>query len=871
MNGISLRALALSRLPDHAERLGEPLKILIPTLPVLIGALWFGQVPLSSAQSTPDAGSPMDAQVTEAAQRVAFDPAGVGLPGFLDPRSSGDDFNRALALIDERLAELETPLSDLDQGESENFDDPRIARLEELHAAVQRGSVVAARIRAFDESVALSIAEIANGALVDVDPPFNLALLDRLHAEKHLAEVAHEDKSRLRRQAERRLEAIEPAYLDADRERRQARDRLAQSEEPGERVTLARALEQAQLAVLVAFEARQTAQYGVSLAQREESLAAAVVAQLAATIARVAPDVVFTREELDERLAEVQAREQALRARIQALIEAGDAAELAWFETRQRWESATDEAMRLRLEAETRAREAELTAARQGVEYLHQTVGLAGSVSQLLERRHALFVGAETEQWSVWLREVQDLVAQIDREQSFAQTELDALRMTQLGLERRLTLPDLGEELLAATTAQIRALEQQERDARERLAALDQTLALAEPVRNQLQISVRERSLAQHFAEARTQLDELWDREVFVFQDHGIDTRDLVMGLVVFALVLMLVSSLRFALRRVLLPKLTNGADPERRTYRAGVLALIRNTHPVFVLIVAFYAAMKVSGLVQGQVQVWLWTLLVIAFYLQLGIWATAALVDFVQRQRSRKERLDPSAVTGYGLLLFFLRVGVWIVVAVSVLAHFKYPIAGLIGALGVGGIAVAFAVQNILSDIFHSMAIILDKPFKVGDFVVAGEIAGVIDNIGVKTTRIRSLSGEMVVMSNTQLLGSTIRNFKPMRERRVVFKLGVIYQTSAEQLERLPKMIEEIVRAQRLTRFDRAHFMAYGDFALEFEVVYYVIGADYGLYMDIQQAINLALYRRFQQEGIQFAYPTQEVIVRRSPVPVPG
>lgn len=840
------------------------------TLFVLIGALWFGQAPLAIAQPAPDAAPPMDTGVTIAAPRVAFDPAEVGLPGLLDPRSSSDDFARALALIDGRLAELETRLSGMDQDESEGVaDDPRVVRLEELHAAVQRGSVVAARIRALDETIAPSTAEIANGALVDVDPPFNLNLLDRLRAEEHLAEVAKEDATRLRRQAERRLETAERAYLDADRERRQARDRLAQSEEPGERADLARALEQAQLAVLVAVEARKTARDGVNLAQREESLAAAVVAVLAATIARVAPDVIFTRDELDERLAEVQAREQALRARIQVLIEAGDAAELAWFATRQRLESATDEAARVRLEAEMRAREAELTAARQGVEYLHQALGLAGSVRILLEQRQALFAGTESEHWSTWLREGEHLVGQLDREQSFVQTELDGLRSTQLGLERRLTLPDLSEGILEATTAQIRALEQQERDARELLAALDQTLALAEPVRDQLHTSVRERSLAQRFAEARTQIHDLWDRELFVFQDHGIDTRNLVMGLLVFALVLVLVSSLRLALRRVLLPRLAEGAQPERRTYRAGVLALIRNTNTLFVLILAFYAAMKVSGLAQGQVQVWLWTLLVIAFYLQIGIWATAALVDFVQRQRSRKEQLDPSAVTGYGLLLFFVRVGVWIVVAVSVLAHFKYPIAGLIGALGVGGIAVAFAVQNILSDIFHSMAIILDKPFKVGDFVVAGETAGVIDNIGVKTTRIRSLSGEMVVMSNTHLLSSTIRNFKPMRERRVVFKLGVIYQTSAEQLERLPKLIEEIVRAQRLTRFDRAHFVTYGDFALEFEVVYYVIGADYGLYMDIQQAINLALYRRFQQEGIQFAYPTQEVIVRRSPAPV--
>jgi small-conductance mechanosensitive channel len=325
---------------------------------------------------------------------------------------------------------------------------------------------------------------------------------------------------------------------------------------------------------------------------------------------------------------------------------------------------------------------------------------------------------------------------------------------------------------------------------------------------------------------------------------------------------------LKLLLRRSLLHKLTAQAKEgeERRTLRAVVSPLIRNTSQLFILVVAFYAAMSVSGLAQGKLQEWLLTLLILAFYFQIGIWANAGVVDYFQRKRTRKERDDPSAVTGYGLLLFFIRVGIWIMVGVSVLTYFKYPIAGLIGALGVGGIAVAFAVQNILSDVFHSMAIILDKPFRVGDFIVAGETLGVIEHIGVKTTRIRSLSGEQVIMSNTDLLGSCIHNYKHMRERRVVFKIGVVYETAADQLERIPRMIADIVRAQSHARFDRAHFFEYGDFALVFEVVYYVYGADYNRYMDTQQAINLAIYRRFQTEGIRFAYPTQELIVRGRP-----
>ena len=366
---------------------------------------------------------------------------------------------------------------------------------------------------------------------------------------------------------------------------------------------------------------------------------------------------------------------------------------------------------------------------------------------------------------------------------------------------------------------------------------------------------------------ARERLAGWWNAEIAVVQDHGIYVRDAVTALSVFVLVFVFEWFVQLLLRRRLGTKQVEETQQgeSQSTLRTLFSLIVRNTSQVFLLVVAFYAAMSVSGLGAGKLQEWLKTLLVLVLYFQIGIWANAAVVDFFRRKRSRKERDDPSAVTGYGLLLFFLRVGIWMMVGVSVLAYFKYPIAGLIGALGVGGIAVAFAVQNILSDVFNSMAIILDKPFRVGDFVVAGETIGVVEHIGVKTTRIRSLSGEQVVRSNTDLLGSCIHNYKHMRERRVVFKLGVVYDTPADKLELIPRIITEIVRAQPHARFDRAHFFEYGDYSLVFEIVYYVYGADYAVYMDTQQAINLAIYRRFQAEGIHFAYPTQELIVRRS------
>jgi MscS family membrane protein len=171
--------------------------------------------------------------------------------------------------------------------------------------------------------------------------------------------------------------------------------------------------------------------------------------------------------------------------------------------------------------------------------------------------------------------------------------------------------------------------------------------------------------------------------------------------------------------------------------------------------------------------------------------------------------------------------------------------------------------VQNILGDVFSSMAIILDKPFRVGDFVNAGETLGTIEHIGVKTTRIRSLSGEQIILSNSDLLNSRVHNFKHFKERRIAFRLGVIYQTPRALLERIPDMLREAVEETPRTRFDRAHFAEHGDFALTFEIVYYVLSPDYSIYMDTQQAINLGIHRRFEDAGVSFAYPTQEVILR--------
>ncbi len=213
----------------------------------------------------------------------------------------------------------------------------------------------------------------------------------------------------------------------------------------------------------------------------------------------------------------------------------------------------------------------------------------------------------------------------------------------------------------------------------------------------------------------------------------------------------------------------------------------------------------------------------------------------------------------------FVLQIGLWSAGLLFVLDNVGIDVTAFIAGLGVGGVAVALAAQAILGDAFSSFAIYLDKPFEVGDFIIIGDLMGAVEHIGLKTTRIRSLSGEQLIFANSDLTSSRIKNYKRMIERRVVFKIGVIYQTPVELVKKIPKIIKDIVGEQKMARFDRCHFSAFGDFSLNYETVFYVLSADYAQYMDIQQSINFAIMDAFKEEGIEFAYPTQQLFVTKT------
>lgn len=234
---------------------------------------------------------------------------------------------------------------------------------------------------------------------------------------------------------------------------------------------------------------------------------------------------------------------------------------------------------------------------------------------------------------------------------------------------------------------------------------------------------------------------------------------------------------------------------------------------------------------------------------------AEAVLLAHAPRLRSEDGSL-PS------VLSMSIQLVLWVFGILLLLSNLGINVISLVAGLGIGGIAVALAVQNILSDIFSSFALYMDKPFREGDFIVVGPHMGIVKKIGLKTTRIQALQGEEIVISNQELTSTRVQNFKRMHERRIVFSLGVTYDTTPKQLQAIPVIVKGIITGRENARFDRAHFAAFGDSSLNFEIVYYVLNGDYNAYMDLQQEINLAIYEQLSAQNISFAFPTRTVHV---------
>ncbi|HBB66885.1 MAG: hypothetical protein A2X28_03285 [Elusimicrobia bacterium GWA2_56_46] len=318
-----------------------------------------------------------------------------------------------------------------------------------------------------------------------------------------------------------------------------------------------------------------------------------------------------------------------------------------------------------------------------------------------------------------------------------------------------------------------------------------------------------------------------------------------------------------YFLRHVAFVKLNALAARTETDLDDVALGLLQKIRPLEYCLAALYLAIRHLERSPGFDKIFTITLLLVLTYRAITL--LQGLVNYwitrIVAQRGLTEAAGTSVVQSTQVIL---RAAIWVAAALFVLANLGVNVSAVLAGLGIGGVAVALAAQAILGDLFNFFVILLDKPFNIGDFVVSGELSGTIEHIGLKSTRVRSVSGELVIVSNSNLLSSRIRNYRHLEKRRVVFKTGVVYQTGAEKLRKAPALIKKAVLAQAGAEFERSTLCDMGDFSLNFETVYYINNGDYTLYMETQERVLLAVIENFAGAGIEFAYPTQTLFVNK-------
>ena len=337
----------------------------------------------------------------------------------------------------------------------------------------------------------------------------------------------------------------------------------------------------------------------------------------------------------------------------------------------------------------------------------------------------------------------------------------------------------------------------------------------------------------------------------------GNSVKDYILAIVVFGLAVIIFRILKYQIVK----KLRNVADKTKAEVDDLLIKIVDKIGWHFYIFFAIYAALKFIQ-VPDAVNIFFTyaTPIVVIFIIVRSL---QQFVDYGMRKLAKEKELE-TETSVVNVLGRILRGALWGIAFIYIISLFGYDITTVVAGFGVIGIVLAFGLQNILSDVFASFSIFFDKPFEVGDFIIVGDNLGVVKTVGIKSTRIQSLWGQEVVIPNKELTSARINNYKKMERRRVQFSFGVVYDTSAEKLEEILKITKEIVDKIELAELDRIHFKEYGDYSLNYEVVYCVNTSDYNIYMDIQQEINLSLKKRFEKEGIKFAYPTQTVIVSK-------
>jgi small-conductance mechanosensitive channel len=313
-------------------------------------------------------------------------------------------------------------------------------------------------------------------------------------------------------------------------------------------------------------------------------------------------------------------------------------------------------------------------------------------------------------------------------------------------------------------------------------------------------------------------------------------------------------------LRRLIASRYEKYADAQRRMPIRLIAYLIGNTSQFLFAGLALYAV-EASLTLTDRVQHTVSNIVLILILLQAGLWAGRS-VRFYLEMKERERGADRVFAGSLDIINFVARLAIWSLLTLVALDNLGVNITALLAGLGVGGVAVALALQNVLGDLFASLSIALDKPFVVGDSLVIDTFSGTVEHIGIKTTRLRSDTGEQIILSNADILKSRVRNFGRAQEQRAMATIRVTYDTPIDKLERIPKLVESIVRAQANARFERCHLKTLSDSGLQFELSYFVQQPSLHPLLDLQQAVNFRIIDEFRRLGVEFDYPTQRVIL---------
>ncbi len=294
------------------------------------------------------------------------------------------------------------------------------------------------------------------------------------------------------------------------------------------------------------------------------------------------------------------------------------------------------------------------------------------------------------------------------------------------------------------------------------------------------------------------------------------------------------------------------------------LVEIIKNLKPPFYYFFAFYLA-SYAVIVVALIKNIMKGALIILIVYQIVITVQILTNYILNKKLAKNNENEEETSFAIGVIGKVIKFIIWTIGLLLVLSNLGVNITSLIAGLGVGGIAIAFAMQNILEDLFSSLAIFFDKPFKIGDFIVIGTDAGSVKKVGIKTTRIQTIQGEELVISNKELTSSRIHNYKRMEKRRVLFSFGVTYDTPVFKLKTIPNLVKDIIESVGDLTFGRAHFKDFGDSSLNFEIIYFVGSSDYDQFMNVQQKINLKIMEQFEKDKIEMAYPTQTIFIKNN------